>query len=432
MLRIRKLFLAGALVCAALGAYAQTANPKTVLSDINAYRVEQFNSARKAGKQLDYSTLQAAVRAKAEAAVKDIDATKIDAKDAYDWALVYQMAERHKDVCDLTHRFLTTNPSPEAKYQALMLMMDSCNALGEGDMLAATLREVRPTNLVEGQDFATQTCYGYIDTVVKTKGVKQGLKTLDTVAKGIKYDAKASARAMFDRDEAAKAKDSGKSVRPMSEYLKAAQDQADSIRFLFANKKAELLISDNKQTEAIKTLDQAIKKMPDGNVRKTAVAAKLQLTLPGSIAPGLNVERTQGGAFSGLESLRGKVVILDMFAHWCPPCKAEIPEMRKMYDDLKGQGLEVLGITTYYGYYKQERNLAKDDEFARMADFMKEFNMNWPVLYGDRSNFASYGVTGIPEVILIDRKGIVRKVEVGYTPATWATFRQEVEKLIKE
>ena len=69
-------------------------------------------------------------------------------------------------------------------------------------------------------------------------------------------------------------------------------------------------------------------------------------------------------------------------------------------------------------------------EFAKMADFMKEHKIDWPVIYTDRSSYAPFGVTGIPHVVLIDRDGKVVKVKVGYSPESFKEFRATVEKLL--
>lgn len=110
--------------------------------------------------------------------------------------------------------------------------------------------------------------------------------------------------------------------------------------------------------------------------------------------------------------------------------------MKKAFADLQPQGLEVVGVTTYYGYYKNEsnttRDMPRDTEFERMKTFVAEHELPWPVVFGERSNFDKYGVGGIPHITVIDRDGKVHSFKIGYSPASFAEFRKELEGLLKK
>lgn len=94
-----------------------------------------------------------------------------------------------------------------------------------------------------------------------------------------------------------------------------------------------------------------------------------------------------------------------------------------------------MGVTTYYAYYGNERtnppSMDRDTEFARMKDdFYPKHELPWPTVFADRSNFEKYGVSGIPHIVVIGRDGKVHSYKIGYSPASFAEWRKEIEKLI--
>src|SRR5438045_4375991 len=104
--------------------------------------------------------------------------------------------------------------------------------------------------------------------------------------------------------------------------------------------------------------------------------------------------------------------------------------MKKMYRELKDKGLEVVAVTQYYGYYKAEKGLSKDEEYKRMAGYMEEWELPWPMVIGDKANFEAYGVGGIPQYVVIDRDGKVASINVGYSDELHTKFRAGVEKIL--
>lgn len=103
-----------------------------------------------------------------------------------------------------------------------------------------------------------------------------------------------------------------------------------------------------------------------------------------------------------------------------------------MLQDWKSRGLEVVAITTYYGYYKTARNLTPEEEFAKMKDYMEEWELPWPMVFADKSNFDAYGVSGIPQYVVIDREGKVSSITVGYNEELHKQLRSSVEKALNK
>lgn len=117
-----------------------------------------------------------------------------------------------------------------------------------------------------------------------------------------------------------------------------------------------------------------------------------------------------------LKQMRGKVVLIDCWATWCGPCKAELPNLKRVYAAYHDKGLEMIGLTAERVPLKQEdtpEEKAKKIEAARkaLADFVVQEQMPWPQHFselGFRNPFyAQFGVTAIPLAVLIDRDGKV-------------------------
>lgn len=113
----------------------------------------------------------------------------------------------------------------------------------------------------------------------------------------------------------------------------------------------------------------------------------------------VNVELTQpdGKQMSLAELMAGKkLTIVDFWASWCPPCRAEIPGLVKLYNEYKDKGLQVVGIDVW------EREEGKGEEAV------KNLSINYPVMYGgDRETTSLYGIMAIPVILVIDSEGTI-------------------------
>lgn len=119
-------------------------------------------------------------------------------------------------------------------------------------------------------------------------------------------------------------------------------------------------------------------------------------------APDFTLPDLNGKAFS-LSELEGKVVILDFWATWCPPCVMEIPHFIDLYKEYKGQGLEVVGVSLDRGGVKVVKSFVEKNE------------MTYPVVIGNQKVAEDYGgIRGIPTTFVIDRQGYIVKKFVGY------------------
>ncbi len=108
------------------------------------------------------------------------------------------------------------------------------------------------------------------------------------------------------------------------------------------------------------------------------------------------------GVTHRLSDYRGKVVMLNFWATWCPPCIKEVPEYSELQTEYGPQGLQVLGI-------------ALDDEgLSRVKPWVAKHTVDYPILLPDSKVTAAYGdMASIPVTFIIDRKGIIRTSYVG-------------------
>lgn len=123
--------------------------------------------------------------------------------------------------------------------------------------------------------------------------------------------------------------------------------------------------------------------------------------LQGSPAPEFTLPDTRGGTVS-LASLRGKVVAVNFWATWCPPCKAEIPDFAAVYTSTAGKCVEFLGVAEESG------STAEIEEAARVL------GINYPVLVDeDGAVGEAFQIPAYPRTYLIDVEGQIRKVFEG-------------------
>lgn len=127
-----------------------------------------------------------------------------------------------------------------------------------------------------------------------------------------------------------------------------------------------------------------------------------------------------GGTTRHLAELTGQVVLVDFWASWCLPCKAAFPKLDALHRELQPRGFTVLAI-----------NL---DEQRRAADtFLAARPHVMPILFDPTGRTATaFGIAGMPSSVLIDKRGVIRFVHMGYTEKTLTQYRREITQLIEE
>lgn len=416
-------------------------NPQDVLKKISENRAEALRVARENKQPVDARALQAKARETAIEAVKDVDPKTVDRASAYAWARLFDIAGRSEDAIAAAERAEGADA-----FAAGLLIIDSEIALGRKTTLSGRIAKLPLTYIDDQIQLGSRIAYAYADHVKEASGTAEALRLLsDFAARPPVEPPKVAADRRFNapRPQAADgavaaARISGTSTTTPSpeEFQKRIEQSLESLRYELVKKQGELLSEDGKSEEGLALLRKFRDGLPAGSTILRSIDGDLKVkSLPGQPAPTFTFTETIG-EFKGLESLKGKVVLLDFFAHWCGPCKAAFPDMRQTLADLKPKGLEIVGVTRYQGYYgteaAQTRDMPKTTEFTKMEGFVKEQNLTWPVIFTDRAPFDAYGVTGIPHLVVIDRTGKVREIKIGYSKETYGKFRAGLEKLLAE
>ncbi|HYW30703.1 MAG TPA: TlpA disulfide reductase family protein [Gemmatimonas sp.] len=139
------------------------------------------------------------------------------------------------------------------------------------------------------------------------------------------------------------------------------------------------------------------------------------LTMPDSGSAAPRVAKT-------MSDYRGEVVLLNIWATWCEPCRVEMPSMQALHESLGPKGLKIVAVS-----------VDKPGDEALIASFAKEYKLSFEILH-DSTNaiMATYRATGYPESFVIARDGAIRKKHIG--PADWnsADNRRLFEMLLAE
>jgi cytochrome c biogenesis protein CcmG, thiol:disulfide interchange protein DsbE len=138
------------------------------------------------------------------------------------------------------------------------------------------------------------------------------------------------------------------------------------------------------------------------------------------LAPGFTTKTIDGKTIS-LSNLRGKVVLVNIWASWCPPCKAEMPAIEHVYQAYKDKGFVVLAVDSTI-----------QDTVANAQAFVNENRLSFPILMDETGEITRlYHVQSLPTSFFIGPDGIIREVIVG-GPMAQALLSSRVEKLLKE
>jgi thiol-disulfide isomerase/thioredoxin len=155
------------------------------------------------------------------------------------------------------------------------------------------------------------------------------------------------------------------------------------------------------------------------------------LSLEGKPAPALEAAVWFGPQPPTIASLRGKAILLFFWAHWCPDCKATVPIIAGLMKKYGPRGLALIGPTEYYGYVADGADAPPAVEKPYIEQIRRKFyaplgDMPAPL---SNANFARYGASSTPTLVLVDRKGIVTWYHPG--AATERELAMQIERALR-
>ena len=138
----------------------------------------------------------------------------------------------------------------------------------------------------------------------------------------------------------------------------------------------------------------------------------------GQPAPKCEIAALGGSSATDTSRYQGKVVYVDFWASWCPPCLKAFPFLNTLEHDLHDKGLEVIGVNV-------------DENINDANEFLKNHAASF-VVGSDAKGVCpkTFGVMGMPSSYLIDRKGVVRLVHIGFRESDRVELRHSIEELL--
>ncbi len=137
-------------------------------------------------------------------------------------------------------------------------------------------------------------------------------------------------------------------------------------------------------------------------------------------APAFSLKNLQGGQGS-LSDYRGQVILLNFWATWCRPCRAEMPSMERLWQAYRGQGLAVVAVSTDNGGE------------ARVRNFARRLDLSFPIFLDPDSRVSdAYQVSAVPVSFLIDRQGRIVARILGSKDWFSGAALQQVEMLLRQ
>jgi thiol-disulfide isomerase/thioredoxin len=148
------------------------------------------------------------------------------------------------------------------------------------------------------------------------------------------------------------------------------------------------------------------------------LAAAAASAAPPALFPDLDLEGRDGGGIR-VSQLRGNVVLVNFWATWCGPCRAELPLLQDLYNKYSDRNFTVLAVNV-------------DNDRDRVAPYLKTNNLTLPIYYANANDVSALTWQGIPTSFIVAPDGRLEKAYVGYSPNIEKEWIERVDKYAKK
>jgi thiol-disulfide isomerase/thioredoxin len=410
-------------------AQAQTANPPQTLDEClttaQTYVQTQYDAARKGGERPNYAEIEKQKVELARACAAKFSIEAIEDQALMTLAALYAEAKQPEQVTAAIRKYLTikdlTEPRrADALAQAVRLSLAPTMSDEKARQLDEYVRQLDAlSEAVNRQKFDAhfQLCRYYRGVDIDAQIIAHGERVLALFPKLSPEDiAKLRPRMVSIYTSLAEVYAGREEIEPALAILKRGQEE---------------LKNETSTPYAQKALASTIERY----------------SLVGRAAPKIEGQHWINAAASVKQAeLQGQVTLMQFTAHWCGPCRKSYPSMVALHNRYGKNGLQVLFATRLYGFFENQQDLSPEAEIAADQKYYTEHHgLPFKVIIqrvaprtanaqapAEETNETRYFVGGIPQIMVIDKKGIVRLIMIGWDPANDARLTRLLERLLAE